>query len=101
MRTRTIFWDELKELKLRFYGTRRRSAGDRNAFLQLALAGPGTSFTLESSLDGFSLLAWRAAKAARDNQVSIDPTSAGNLLGIGIDADSDEPPPDGMKGLEE
>ena len=101
LRTRTIFWNDLGELKLRFYGTKRRSSNDRNSFLQLTLAGAGTSFTLESSLEGFALVAWHAAKAARENSLSIDPTSAGNLLGIGIDADSDDPPPGGLKDLDE
>ena len=101
LRTRTIFWPELNELKLRFYGTKRRSPGDRSSFLQLTLAGAGTSFTLESSLEDFNLVAWRAAKAARENSLSIDPTSAGNLLGIGVDADSDDPPPGGLGDLDE
>ena len=101
LRTRTIFWNDLSELTLRFYGTRRRSSNDRNAFLQLTLAGAGTSFILESSLEDFTLVAWRAAKAARENSLSIDPTSAGNLLGIGIDADSNDPPPGGLGDLEE
>ena len=100
LRTKTIYWHDLEQLKLRFYGTRRRSAQDRNSFLQLTLAGAGTSFTLESSLEEFTLLAWRAAKAARENAISIDPTSAGNFLGIGIDADSDEPPPEGASTLQ-
>ena len=95
-RLRHIFWRDLERLKLRFYGARRRSPRDKSTFLQLTLAGAGTSLTLESSIEEFELLAWRAAKAARDNAVTIDPTSAGNLLGIGIDADADVPPPDGL-----
>jgi hypothetical protein len=50
--------------------------------------------TLESSIGGFEYIAWRAAKAARENGVSLDPTSAGNLLEIGIDADEDKPAPE-------
>jgi hypothetical protein len=92
-RMRTIFWQDLDRLKLRFYGSRRRSSQDRSNFLQLTLAGAGTSLIFESSIEGFELIAWRAAKAARENAVSVDPTSAGNLLGIGIDADEETPPP--------
>ncbi len=95
-RMRTLFWRDLDRLKLRFYGTRRRSAQDRSNFLQLTLAGAGTSLSFESSIEGFEMIAWRAAKAARENAVSIDPTSAGNLLGIGIDADEDSSPPEGL-----
>ena len=92
-RMRTIFWQDLDRLKLRFYGSRRRSSQDRSNFLQLTLAGAGKSLSFESSIEGFELIAWRAAKAARENAVSVDPTSAGNLLGIGIDADEETPPP--------
>jgi hypothetical protein len=96
-RLRTIFWQDLDRLKLRFYGTRRRSSQDRSNFLELTLAGGGTSLSFESSIEGFELIVWRAAKAARENAVSLDPTSAGNLLGIGIDADEDTPPPEGLE----
>lgn len=96
-RLRTIFWQDLDGLKLRFYGTRRRSSQDRSNFLELTLAGGGTSLKFESSIEGFELIVWRAAKAARENTVSLDPTSAGNLLGIGIDADEDTPPPEGLE----
>ena len=61
--------------------------------MQLTLKGGGTSFTLESSLEGFDYIAWRASKAARENGLSMDPTSAGNLLAIGLDADGEMPPP--------
>lgn len=100
LRTRTIYWKDLERLKLRFYGPRRRAAHDRNSFLQLTLGGSGRSLTLESSLEDFTLLAWRAAKAARENAVSIDPASAGNLLGIGIDTTDDGPHPAGAGELE-
>ena len=36
----------------------------------------------------------RAAKAARDNRVTLDQTSAGNLMDIGIDVDDEHPVPD-------
>jgi hypothetical protein len=61
--------------------------------MQLTIKGDGVSITMDSSLEGFDLVAWRAAKAARENAVSLDPASAGNLLGIGIDVDNDSPPP--------
>jgi hypothetical protein len=95
-RTRILPWDSLERLKLRYYGTRRqRRREDGGGFMQLSLKGGGAALTLESSIDGFERIAWRAAKAARDNGVSLDPTSAGNLLDLGIDADRETlPPPD-------
>ena len=88
-------WGKLDLLKLRYFGTRRqrnREAG--GGFMQLTLEGAGASLTLESSIEGFEYIAWRAAKAARENGVGLDPTSAGNLLELGIDADEDGPPPE-------
>ena len=62
--------------------------------MQLTLrGGGGASLTLESSIEGFEYIAWRAAKAARDNRVTLDETSAGNLLDIGIDADAAQAAP--------
>lgn len=91
--TKTIYWRDLAQLKLRFYGLRRRSQGEGSSFMQLMLKGNGVKITMDSSLASFDLVAWTAAKAARDNAVSLDPASAGNLLGIGIDPDHDGSPP--------
>ncbi|RMD64994.1 MAG: hypothetical protein D6826_01135 [Alphaproteobacteria bacterium] len=92
--TRTLPWAALTGLKLRYYGTRRqRSRGEGGGFLQLTLKGAGVSVTLESSIEGFTYIAWRAAKAAHDNNVALDPASAGNLLDIGVDADGEQPGP--------
>lgn len=92
--TRVLAWNDLERVKLRYYGTRRQDKDGGGGFMQLTLKGPGASFTFESSMDGFRYIAWRAAKALRDNGRSIDPTSAGNLLAIGLDADGEEPPPE-------
>ncbi len=88
-------WDKLGLLKLRYYGTRRqRNREDRGGFMQLTLKGAGASLTLESSIEGFEYIAWRAAKAARDTGIGLDPISAGNLLELGIDADEEGPAPE-------
>ena len=60
--TQELPWSKLDQLKLRYYGTRRqkkREAG--GGFMQLTLKGGGTSLTLESSIEGFEYIAWRAA----------------------------------------
>jgi xanthosine utilization system XapX-like protein len=90
--SRAMSWNDLERFKLRYFGTKRdnRSSG---GFMQLTLKGGGRSFTFESSLEGFDYIAWRASKAARENGLSMDPTSAGNLLAIGLDADGEMPPP--------
>ncbi len=88
-------WDKLSMLKLRYYGTRRqRNREDGGGFMQLTLKGAGTSLTLETSIEGFEYIAWRAAKAARDSGLGLDPITAGNLLELSIDADEDGPAPE-------
>ena len=92
---RELPWGSLDLLKLSFYGTRRqRSREAGGGFMQLTLKGAGASLSLESSIEGFEYIVWRAAKAARENGVGLDPASAGNLLVLGIDADEDGPAPD-------
>lgn len=93
--TRTLSWGDLEALKLRYYGTKRQDrGGGGGGFMQMTLRGRNASFVYESSLGGFRSIAWRAAKAMRENGISVDPTSAGNLLAIGLDADGEKPPPD-------
>lgn len=92
---RELSWSELDLFKLAYYGTRRqRHRETGGGFMQLTLKGGGTSLSLESSIDSFEYIVWRAAKAARANGVGFDPASAGNLLELGIDAEKDGPAPD-------
>ena len=91
--TRVLPWQDLRTMKLRYYGTRRQDRG-LGGFMQLTLRGDAMSFTYESSMEGFNYIVWRAAKALRANGAPVDPTSAGNLLALGVDADSDTPPPE-------
>ena len=91
--SRVMSWGSLERLKLRWYGTKRQDRGG-GGFMQLTLKGGGLAFTYDTGMQGFNYIAWRAAKAARDNGVSVDPTSAGNLLALGFDADGEMPPPE-------
>jgi hypothetical protein len=90
--TRVVSWDTLERLKLSYFGTRRqRSSESGGGFMQLTLTGSGATIRLESSIEGFEEIARRAARAARENGVSLDPSSAGNLLDLGIDIDAEQP----------
>lgn len=93
LRTRVMAWADLQWLKLRYFGTKRQERS-RGGFMQLKLKGGGRSFIYDSGIEGFDYLAWRAAKAIRDNGLSMDPASAGNLLSLGVDADRETPPPE-------
>lgn len=84
--TRVLDWRELTRFKLRFYGSRRQP--DKGAgFMQLKLAGAGTSFSFESNLEGFEQIVQRAARAARDNGIALDTTSLRNLQALGFETD--------------
>jgi hypothetical protein len=91
--TKALLWEDLSALKLRYFGTRRERRRNDGGFLQLTLTGSGGKMTFESRIEGFADIAWHAAKAARRNGVALDPTTAGNLLGLGIHADEDTPRP--------
>lgn len=86
--TRTLPWPALEQVTLRYYGTRRQRREGGSGFMQLTLRGAGAALRVESSIDGFEHIAREAARAAARNGVALDPASAGNLLGLGIDADS-------------
>jgi len=85
-------WGDLQRLKLRYFGTKRQARAE-GGFMQLKLKGGGRSLTYDSGLEGFDYVAWRAAKAIRENGLSMDSTSAGNLLSLGVDADQETAPP--------
>ena len=91
-RTHVMAWRDLQRLKLRYFGTKRQSR-TQGGFMQLKLKGRGPSLTYDSGLDGFDYVTWRAAKAIRENGLSVDETSAGNLLSLGLDAGRETPPP--------
>jgi hypothetical protein len=97
--TRSLAWHDLQRIKLRYFGTRRQHRGS-GGFMELKLWGRTTSLTYDSNLEGFDYLAWRATKALRENGLSMDPASAGNLLNLGLDADGDSPPPESGRSAE-
>lgn len=76
-------WDELRDLRLAYYSTKRdRSDG----WMQATLRGArGRRLRIESTLDGFDAVIERAAAAARDNGLTLSSTTVDNLLALGID----------------
>lgn len=99
---RSLAWTELTAVKLRYYGTRRHRTGEgivQNGFMQLILTGPHGRMTYESSLEGFDYLVWRAARAARETGLGLDPGTAGNMLNLDIDPDGETRPPSEVRNL--
>lgn len=107
--TKVISWRDIDSVKLRYFGARRskwRPLG--SGFMQLTLKGPaegpgsgwGRAMTFESTLGDFDWLAGRAAAALKARGLPLDPTTASNLIELGIDPEAppdpgDGPPPDG------
>lgn len=86
---REIPWADLREVKLRFFGTRRQVKSGSGGFMQLTLNGSRHRMAFESSIQGFSDIAWHAVRALRHNQRKVDAATAGNLLTLGVNADED------------
>ena len=49
-----------------------------------ALRGGGATVTIDSNLDRFNLVAARAARAAAENALALDPTTLANLESLGV-----------------
>lgn len=102
---RRLDWRDLKDLKLRYFSTRRdRTSG----WMQLSLKGAKGRITVESTLDRFDDLVDRATQAAYANRLALDGTTLDNLVAMGVDvpdeiADQGEnaAPPDGRDTVED
>ena len=75
-----IPWADLKDVRLRYYSTRR----DRErGWMQLTLHGRGRRLTVESSIDDFDAIASRAAAKARERGIELSEATLNNLISIG------------------
>jgi hypothetical protein len=98
LRTRRLTWDEVTQVRLRYYGSKRERKAE-GGFYQLKLRAPGTRIAFESGLTGFDYLVWRAGAAARANGLALDPATVENMQAFGIDADGDLAPPPAVAAL--
>ena len=78
---RTIAWAELDRMKLAYYSTSRDR---RNGWMQLELGARGARVKLDSRIDGFDQLLWRAAEVAAARGIALDDATAANLQALGI-----------------
>ena len=73
---RAITWDEVGDVRLRYYSTRR----DRQkGWLQLKIQGPGGSIGMDSQLDDFETVLNAVMRAASARGIASDPTTLENL----------------------
>ena len=89
MSTTSLPWSKLTEVRLRFFGTRREHRSGSGGHMQLTLRGDGQKLSFDSSIQGFTDILWHAARAARQNGLGIDPSTAGNMLSLGIEPDKE------------
>jgi len=78
---RTIQWAQLDRMKLAYYSTSRDR---RNGWMQLELGARGTRVKLDSRIDGFDQVVWRAAEVAAARSIALDDATAANLQALGI-----------------
>lgn len=86
-------WSRLTKVRLRYYSTRR---GKGHGWMQLILTTSDETLRIESFLDGFESVAARAADAARERRLQLDPTTISNFAALGIRIPVDD---DGQDGL--
>jgi hypothetical protein len=79
---RVLHWEDIDKVKLRYYGNRREQKRGKG-WMQLTLSGGGQTLTMESTVEGFDDITDRTARAVRQNDVEIDPATAGNFHALG------------------
>ncbi len=92
-----VAWDNLSEMDLRYFSTRRDRHG---GWLHLRLKDSNGKIGFDSALDGFDALAAAAGGAARRAGLELNERTVTNLRSIGIDLapiDGDDQPKDGAE----
>ena len=77
----TIPWNEISELKLSYFSTRRDRHG---GWMQLRLRGNKRTIRLDSTLDGFDKLLSHAAHQVRRQGLELSPETLQNLNALGV-----------------
>jgi hypothetical protein len=78
---RIIPWDELDRMKLTYYSTSRDR---RSGWMQLELGAGGARVKLDSRIDGFDHLVWRAAEVAAARGIALNEATMANLQALGV-----------------
>ncbi|MBL4666619.1 MAG: hypothetical protein JKY04_04525 [Sneathiella sp.] len=79
-----IQWEELEELKLAYFSTRRDG---ENGWMQLKLKGRGDRLRVESTITDFWELVSICAYKAQENGVTLDASTVRNMQALGLDTD--------------
>lgn len=76
-------WERLTRLKLAYFSVRRDG---RRGWMELKLRGDGRTLRIDSRLDGFAEIVDRAARAAGEASLALEPATLSNLANLGIAA---------------
>jgi len=87
-RVRSLRWDEVEAVTLRYFSTRRSRKG---GWMTLTLRGQGRRVSVDSHLDGFEALARRAGEAASARHLTLDPATRSNFAALEIALESVAP----------
>ena len=77
----TIHWDELDQMRLAYYSTRRDR---RSGWMQLDLRAGGARLRLDSRIEGFDQVVRRAAEVAAARGLALNEATWSNLQALGI-----------------
>ena len=79
-RSKAIKWDEVSEVDLRFFSTRK----DREkGWLQMKISGPNTKIKADSNLDDFDGLLQTVVKAIARHDLTVSPIGRENFASMG------------------
>lgn len=93
LNSRSLPWQRLERLRLRYFGSRRQRKQGKGGSLELTLWGDGRKMKFDSQVEGFRDIAWHALQAARAREVAFDETTADNLVSLGLDPERETPRP--------
>ena len=84
-----LHWSGLRRVRLRYFAVRRerereRGQGRRRGWMQLVLKGDGRTVRIDSRLDGFDDVLRRAAAAAAEADLPLDPVTRANFEAAGV-----------------
>jgi hypothetical protein len=89
-RRRTLRWSDLDRVKLRYYSTRRNRSG---GWMTLKLARGRTAISVDSNIDGFDVIAARAARTIVESRAAADDVTLANLAALGLTTPAQTTPP--------
>src|SRR5262249_9690097 len=78
---RSLRWDEVEAVTLRYYSTRRNRKG---GWMSLTLRGRGQKIAIDAQLEGFEAVARRAGEVAAARALPLAPATLSNFSSLDI-----------------